>query len=240
MRAACIQLRVDLCQKQENTARALKMAKQAIDQGAEILVFPEMFITGFCYSQAAEEPPYPALDPFRAFVMDHGCLIIGSLMSGKYNLGFCLDPEGTTFQPKIHPFDQEKQHFLGGDRISPLKTKWGKVGLQICYDLRFPEVARSLSLQGADFLVTIGQFPAQRLAHWRVLCLARAIENQLPHLACNWANAGGSLIIDARGRVLDEAGSGREEAIFGDVDYAMRDQWREEIFYLSERRPAVY
>jgi predicted amidohydrolase len=73
-----------------------------------------------------------------------------------------------------------------------------------------------------------------------VLCLARAIENQLPHLACNWANAGGSLIIDARGRVQAEAGQDSEEAIFGEVDYAMRDQWREEIFYLRERRPAVY
>jgi predicted amidohydrolase len=239
MRAACLQLRVDLCQKQENTVKALEMAKQAIDQGAEILVFPEMFITGFCYSEAPEEPPYPSLNPFKALAMDHDCLMIGSLMGGKYNLGFCLGPEGTAFQPKIHPFDQEKQHFLGGDSISPVKTKRGKVGLQICYDLRFPEVARSLSLQGSDFLVTIGQFP-KRLAHWRVLCLARAIENQLPHLACNWANAGGSLIIDSKGRVQAEAGLDREEAIFGEVDYAMRDQWREEIFYLSERRPAVY
>ena len=240
MRAACLQLRVDLCQKERNSAKALDMAKQAIDKGAEILVFPEMFITGFCYGETPEEPPYPSLNPFEALAKDHDCLIIGSIMAEKYNFGFCLDPSGTTFQPKIHPFEQEKQHFLGGDSISPLKTKWGKVGLQICYDLRFPEVARALALQGADFLVTVGQFPAQRLAHWRVLCLARAIENQLPHLACNWANAGGSLIIDARGRVQAEAGQDSEEAIFGEVDYAMRDQWREEIFYLRERRPAVY
>lgn len=240
MRAACLQLRIDLCQKQENIARALDMVKQAIDKGAEILVFPEMFITGFCYSEAPEEPPYQSLDPFIALTRDHDCSIIGSLMAGRCNLGFCLGPEGIAVQPKIHPFDQEKEHFLGGDRISPLKIKFGKVGLQICYDLRFPEVARALSLQGADFLVTIGQFPAQRLEHWRVLCLARAMENQLPHLACNWANAGGSLIIDARGRVQAEAGLDREEIIFGEVDYAMRDQWREEIFYLRERRPAVY
>ena len=72
------------------------------------------------------------------------------------------------------------------------------MGLQICYDLRFPEVARSLALQGADFLVTVAQFPTSRVAQWRALSLARAIENQIPHLACNWANAGGSLIIKAR------------------------------------------
>ena len=239
MRAACIQLRVDLCQSQENTTRALKMAELAVDRGANILVFPEMFITGFCYNQAPDEPPYPSLDPFRAFARDHDCLIIGSLMGGKYNLGFCLEPEGIQFQPKIHPFDQEKLHFLGGGLISPLNTKWGNVGLEICYDLRFPEVARSLALQGADFLVTIGQFPAARRVHWRILCLARAIENQLPHLACNWANAGGSLIIDARGQVQAEA-SQKEEIIFAEIDLEERDKWRKEIFYLSDRRPEIY
>jgi predicted amidohydrolase len=215
------------------------MAELAIDRGAEILVFPEMFITGFCYSLAPEEPPYPLLEPLITLAQDRSCLIIGSLMSGKYNMGFCLGPDGIQFQPKIHPFDQEKQHFLGGDRISPMKTKWGKVALEICYDLRFPEVARSLALQGADFLVTIGQFPTARREHWRVLCLARAIENQLPHLACNWANAGGSLIVDARGQVHAEAGQS-DEVIIGEVDLADRDRWRKEIFYLSERRPELY
>ena len=215
------------------------MAELAIDRGADILVFPEMFITGFCYDLAPDESPYPSLDPFRAFALDHDCLVIGSLMGGKYNLGFCLEPGGIQFQPKIHPFDQEKLHFLGGSCISPLKTKWGNVGLEICYDLRFPEVARSLALQGADFLVTIGQFPAARLTHWRTLCLARAIENQLPHLACNWANGGGSLIIDARGHVNAQAGQS-DEVIFGDIDLEERDKWRKEIFYLGERRPELY
>lgn len=239
MRAACLQLRVDLCHRQENTARALKMAELAVDHGADILVFPETFITGFCYDQAPDEQPYPSLDPFRAFVRDHGCLIIGSLMGGKYNLGFCLEHEGIQFQPKIHPFDQEKLHFLGGGRISPLKTRLGLVGLEICYDLRFPEVARTLALQGADFLVTIGQFPATRREHWRTLCLARAIENQLPHLASNWANAGGSLIIDARGQVQAEADQ-EEVVIFGEIDLDERDRWRKEISYLGERRPELY
>ena len=120
-----------------------------------------------------------------------------------------------------------------------MRTKWGNVGLEICYDLRFPEVARSLALQGADFLVTIGQFPAARRTHWRILCLARAVENQIPHLACNWANAGGSLIIDARGQVQAEADQS-EEIIFGEIDQEDRDLWRKEIFYLEERRPEIY
>ena len=119
MRAACLQLRVDLCQRRENTARALKMAELAIDRGADVLVSLR------CSSQASamirflKELPYPSLEPFMAFAQDHDCLIIGSLMGGKYNLGFCLEPEDIQFQPKIHPFDQEKLHFLGGGCTRP-------------------------------------------------------------------------------------------------------------------------
>jgi predicted amidohydrolase len=239
MHAACLQLRVDLCHPSENTARALKMAGQAIDQGAQILVLPELFSSGFCYSMPPEEPPYHSLDPFRALAQEHGCLVIGSLMSGRHNLGFCLEADRIHYQPKVHPFDKEREHFIGGDRIAPLPTTFGRVGLEVCYDLRFPEMARSLALQEADFLVTVGQWPAQRLAHWRILCHARAIENQIPHVACNWANAGGSLIIDARGNVVAEAGN-CEAVLIGEVDLKKRNQWRDEIFYLGDRRPNIY
>jgi predicted amidohydrolase len=239
MRAACLQLRVDLCQGKDNTARALQMAKLAIDRDAEILVFPEMFINGFCYDQAPDELPYPSLDPFITMTQEYNCIIIGSIMSGKYNLGFCLENNLVQFRPKAHPFDLEKQHFLGGDYISPVPTAFGRIGLEICYDLRFPEVARSLALLDADYLVTIAQFPSKRLSHWRILCQARAIENQLPHLACNWANAGGSMIVDSRGQVQAEAGPG-EEIVLGKVDLAERDGFRQEISYLGDRRPEIY
>jgi len=220
------------------------MAGAALAEGAEILVFPELFLTGFCYesslqSSAQDHPPYTSLDPFRALAREHNCLIIGSLRCGRQNLGFCLDSEGLQLRPKIHPFGEEKVHFDGGDFISPVATKWGRVGLEICYDLRFPEVARSLALQGADFLVTVAQFPALRREQWRALCLARAIENQMPHLACNWARGGGSLIIDARGQGLAEAGS-EETLILADIDLADRDAFRREVSCFADRRPEIY
>ena len=167
------------------------------------------------------------------------CLVIGSLHSRRQNLGFCLDGDGLQLRPKIHPFAGEREHFDGGDYISPVDTKWGRVGLEICYDLRFPEVARTLALQGADFLVTVAQFPALRREQWRTLCLARAIENQMPHLACNWTCGGGSLIIDARGQVLAEAGS-EETLVLADIDLADRDDFRREVSCFADRRPEVY
>lgn len=113
------------------------------------------------------------------------------------------------------------------------------MGLEICYDLRFPEVARSLALQGADLLVTVAQFPRQREEQWRALCIARAVENQIPHLACNWADGGGSMIITARGLVVAGA-EGGEEIIMGEIDPGERDEVRGEIPCFADRRPQVY
>ncbi len=240
MNAACLQLRVDQCLREDNARRALKLAESAMELGAEILVFPELFLTGFCYEQFAQySTPDPFLEPFRAFAKERDCLIIGSVISGEYNLGFCLDSGGIQFRPKVHPFNKEKEHFRGGDFIAPVTTPWGKIGLEVCYDLRFPEVACSLAIQGADFLVTVAQFPAVRKAHWRTLCIARAIENQIPHIACNWSLAGGSIIIDACGNVLAEAGQD-EAAIVGKIDLERRDQFRQEVTCFEDRRPEIY
>ena len=123
-------------------------------------------------------------------------------------------------------------HLARGHEVGPL-------GLQICYDLRFPEVARVLALQGAEILVTVAQFPAQRQEQWRILARARAIENQIPHLACNWACGGGSLIIDARGQTMAEAGS-EETMILADIDLADRYVFRREVPCFVDRRPAIY
>lgn len=240
MRAALIQQTVLPCQDPENLSRALSLASSALEKSAEVLVYPELFLSGFCYEpERRERAAFEELDPFRDIVRDYDCLIIGSVRRGRSNLGFCLDRSRLQMRPKIHPFGEEKKHFDGGNLISPLETRWGRVGLEICYDLRFPEVARSLALQDADLLVTVAQFPAQRSEQWRALSLARAIENQIPHLACNWAEGGGSMIISARGTILAGAESG-EEVIFAKVDLSEMGRVREEIPCFADRRPEVY
>ena len=243
MLSAALQLDVRLCSREENIRRALQLAEPAVEGGAEIVVLPELFLTGFCYRKgASDRPPYPSLGPLRDFVEEHRCMLIGSLIDGRLNLGFCLEPGHIGFQPKVHPFGPEKRYFDGGDRISPLETAWGKVGLEICYDIRFPEVARKLTLDGADYLVTIAQFPSQRRDQWRYLCLARAVENQIPHIACNCPGpefCGSSMIVDSAGGILTEAGSD-EGFILGEIDLGHRDRTREMIPCLEDRRPKLY
>lgn len=243
MISACLQLSIRVCNREENLARALALANEAVERGAEILVFPELFLTGFCYSKdLSDHPPYSTLDPLRLFVEEHGCLIVGSIVDGRLNRGFCLDETGMGFQDKIHPFGTEKEHFDGGDRISPIPTSRGAIGLEICYDLRFPEVARGLAVSGAGLLVTIAQFPPSRGYVWRALCRARAIENQIHHIGCNGAapdHSGGSVILDPWGRTIAEAGA-EEGLIIAEIDLADRDEVRREIPALADRRPEIY
>lgn len=280
MKVACVQMDVLHCRKQKNLEKALYMAHEAVRKGAELVVFPEVFSTGFCYDSfdhAAETLPSPVLENLACFSEANDCVILGSIIekvvsegvsrSGKppdsenpaplgsgnsmlyYNLGFCFE-SGTlagTYR-KTHPFKGESRYFSTGNSIEPiaLKKKNLKIGFQICYELRFPEVARKLSLAGSDLLVTTAAFPNPRSEHWSILAKARAIENLIPHIACNRTGSapdctyfGNSMIIDAWGEVKANAGD-RERVIVCDLDLSAKDEIRKFIPVFEDRRTELY
>lgn len=252
MNIALVQMDVAHCQKEQNLARALEHISAA---DADVVILPEVFSTGFCYSrigELAESEPYPTIERLKTASMDSGNIIIGSIITsapgGRFcNLGFVLDGgelAGTYF--KVHPFGAENDYFTGGDRIEPINTSAGKIGLMICYDIRFPEVARKLALQGADILVTAAQFPSRRQDHWDILVRARAIENQMPHAACNRVGAdpdndfgGGSVVVDGWGRVLVDGGSGAG-VVNAKVDLGETGSIRKDIPCFTDRRENLY
>jgi len=286
MRVACVQMDILHCRKQENLEKALYMALEALEKGAEIIVFPEVFSTGFCYDKidyVAEALPSPILENLACFSEANDCTLIGSVIektvkekevSGSeistnsnkssnlnnltpqsnnptlyYNLGFCFESGNLagTYR-KTHPFKNENQYFSRGNSIEPitLKKKNLKIGFEICYELRFPEVARKLSLAGSDLLVTTAAFPNPRAEHWKILAKARAIENQIPHIACNRTGSapdcsyfGHSMIIDAWGEVKADAGN-KECVIVHDLDLSKRDEIRKMIPVFEDRRAELY
>lgn len=220
MKVACVQMDVLHCRKQENLEKALYMALEAVEKEAKIIVFPEVFSTGFCYENfdhTAENLPSPTLENLACFSKANDCVLIGSIIeknnpeqefstnemsahssntnnSGSnnstlyYNLGFCFESGILTgTYRKTHPFKKENQYFCKGNSIEPitLRKQNLRIGFEICYELRFPEVARKLALAGSDLLVTTAAFPNPRSEHWKTLARARAIENQIPHIACN-------------------------------------------------------
>lgn len=291
MKVACIQMDVLHCKKQENLERALCMALEAVEKGAELIVFPEVFTTGFCFEDfdhAAESLPSPVLENLACFSEANDCILLGSVIqkgSGKndaekestdknsiikkensfprkekkvpengdftlyYNFGFCFE-SGTLAGTycKTHPFKKENKYFSKGNSIEPiaLKKRNLKIGFEICYEIRFPEVARKLALAGSDILVTTAAFPNPRSEHWKILAKARAIENQIPHIACNRTGPapdcsyfGHSMIIDAWGEVKADAGS-KECIIVHDLDLSGKEEIRKSIPVFEDRRTELY
>lgn len=248
------------CSKADNLTKALAMAEKALVCGADIIVLPEVFSTGFCYegiSDLAEEAPYPTITKLLEFSKRKRCVVIGSIIETQlqadvpiyYNLGFCVEHGILAgVYRKSHPFKKERNYFKAGNSIHPIVLeKYGfTIGLEICYELRFPEVARKLALAGADLLVTVAQFPNPRRHVWRTLSLARAIENQIPHVACNLIGSsptssffGDSIIIDAAGNVLAEADD-KECIIVTAIDTENTVKVRSDIPVFSDRRSDLY
>ncbi|WP_406658173.1 carbon-nitrogen family hydrolase [Methanolobus sp. ZRKC2] len=260
VRVACIQTDICLCHKEKNVKNAIYMVRQAISEGAEVIVLPEVFSTGFCYdhiSGSSESPEGPTLKILSDLTKESNCVIISSIIEKEqsmeeekyFNLGFCLDTGVVTgTYRKTHLFMREKQYFTPGSMIVPisLQSKDLVIGLQICYELRFPEVARKLSLMGADILVTVAEFPKPRKELWQTLVRARAIENQIPHIACNRTGSdpdssffGSSMIVDASGEVKKEAGE-EESILIYDIDTAQTSDVRETITVLKDLRTDIY
>jgi predicted amidohydrolase len=282
MKVACIQMDVLHCRKQENLEKALHMALKAVTKGAEIIVFPEVFSTGFCYENfdhAAESLPSPTLENLACFSEANNCILIGSIIqkvieedeedeenevpgnngskinkgskntAHYYNLGFCFE-SGTlagTYR-KTHPFKKENKYFSRGSSIEPipLKKQNLKIGLEICYELRFPEIARKLALSGSDLLVTTAAFPNPKSEHWKTLVRARAIENQISHIACNRTGSapglsyfGNSMIVDSLGEVKADAGD-KESLIVFDIDLSAKDEVRQAVPVFKDRREELY
>jgi len=288
MKVACVQMDVLHCRKQENLEKALYLSLEAVNKGAELIVFPEVFSTGFCYEHldyAAETLPSPILENLACFSEANDCVIIGSVIekvalenvsvskkttdAGNkkttnsknsialnstnsilyYNLGFCFESGVLAGSyRKTHPFKDENQYFSRGNSLEPifLKKHNLRLGLQICYELRFPEVARKLALAGSDLLVTVAAFPNPKSEHWKTLAKARAIENQIPHVACNRTGSapgctyfGNSMIIDAWGEVQADAGS-KQCVIVHDLDLSRKDEVRKMIPVFEDRRTELY
>jgi predicted amidohydrolase len=269
MKAACIQMNISLCSKHENLERALSLAEEAVSKGAELLVFPEVFSTGFCYDhiqEVAETVSGSTLEALCDFSKGHGCILAGSIIEkiekndreatnsekkapSQYNLGFCIESGKLAgIRRKVQLYGPEKEYFASGDSIAPIRLqKYGlSIGLIVCNELRYPEVARKLALDGADLLVSAAEIPDFYIYPWRIMSLSRAIENQLPHIACNRVGKdrystypGGSLIADGWGRVLAEAGK-EECALIGKIDLEEAKEIRQTGSIFEDRRPELY
>jgi predicted amidohydrolase len=253
--------------RDDNLRRAATLISESVDQGAGLVVLPELFASlgrGSAMRASAE----PIDGPTMAWAAEQATrhrvwLAAGSLVERDgdrlYNTAPLLSPEGgvvATYR-KIHLFDvevegagtHESEVFTAGDEIATANDGHAVVGLTTCYDLRFPELFRILALRGVQVVTMPSAFTAATgIAHWEPLIRSRAIENQVFVVApdqCGTspdgiARHGHSMIVDPWGRVLADGGADAETVVVAEADLGEIDRVRSAIPSLANRRPSTY
>ncbi|SDC75960.1 Carbon-nitrogen hydrolase [Paenibacillus sp. UNCCL117] len=257
---ALLQMDIAIGEPERNYGKLELLLKQAVDheQKPDVIVIPEMWNTGYALDRIHELAD-PAGERTRAMLSDfsgkHQVNILGGSIAekradGVYNTTYAFDREGREIgsYSKIHLFrlmDEEK-YLKSGASLGQLELDGISAGAMICYDIRFPELARKLALGGAKLLFVPAEWPNPRLHHWRTLLQARAIENQMFVIACNRVGISGtteffghSMVIDPWGEVLAE-GDGAESIVRATINLDLVDEVRSRIPIFEDRRPALY
>lgn len=257
------QIRVAVSDPESNLQKAELWTAEASRRGSDVLCFPEMWTTGFNWKNnermAAEHECI--IEQVAGLAKRYGIWINGSMLArnpeGKVsNTSFLFNAEGETaaIYRKTHLFTllHEDEHFAAGDHLTVVDTPWARVGLAICYDIRFPEMFRTYSLQGVEIVFCPMAFPYPRLEHWKILVRARAIENQMFVCGINQVGSedfgpdgvvtyfGDSVIIDPWGRTVMEASETDEMLLTATLDMNRVKEIRETMTVLRDRRPELY
>ena len=238
------------------TARAKIAAAKA--RGAEVVVLPELWSTAYDLEHAAAHASALDAGMFTAVAnaaRENRIAVVGSLLETRdgriYNTATYCDARGARVgvYRKLHlvPMLDEDKYLAGGDDALVYAAEpWDKFALGICYDLRFPELWRHYALAGARVVFLPAEWPIQRIAHWRALLPARAIENQIFMIGCNRVGAskdqtfgGHSMIVNPWGEILVE-GDEREALLVAQIDLDMVDQVRQRVPVFRDRRQDVY
>lgn len=262
MKVAAAQLKCS-SEQSENFSRATSLIHTAAQQGAELVVLPELFASLSRTShmrEAAEPLDGPTLAWAQLTAQTNKCaLIAGSFIErdgdALFNTSIAVGADGSLLGSyrKIHLFDvdiegarsKESDTFSSGTDPVVVDINRLSVGLTICYDLRFPELFRAEADQGADIIVVPAAFTdATGRDHWELLLRARAVENQTMIIAAaQWGTSpdgtdrhGHALIIDAWGRVLADAGPEGDTFIDAEFDTTAQLEIRKRLPALTHRR----
>ena len=259
MKVTCIQMQTPYRKPVENFARAEELIRQAMADQPDVVVLPETWNTGFFPKEGLEEfcdrDGQQVKDRIGALAAQYKVNIVAgsvsNLRDGKiYNTAMVFDRTGACIASydKTHLFTpmQEDLYYTPGDHLCRFTLDGVQCGLVICYDIRFPELTRSLTVPGLDMLFVVSQWPKVRTFHLRTLTTARAIENQMFLVCCNACGpadkpvyGGNSAIINPWGDTLALAGE-QEQTISADCDMQILTEIRGSIPVFRDRRPELY
>lgn len=254
-KVAVAQMDIKLGDKEVNLKKTAEMAFTASKQGADFICLPEYLSTGNVPEQCsklAEPIPGYAIDKLGAIAKENGIHIVASILERAddkiYNTAVLIDPDGEllTKYRKIHLFMEEQAHITHGREYAVADTMFGKVGLMICYDAIFPEIARRLALQGVGIIFIPANWPNPFLSQWRLATSARALDNQIWLVATNRIGADNKFSYFGRSRTVNPYGDSvvecgeREEVLVATVDWKVTEEFKEIVNFLKDRQPGAY
>ena len=259
MRVACLQMDMLLAKPEENFSHAAELVKRAMENKPDVLVLPETWNTGFFPREnlqaLCDRDGARVKEVFGALAARYQVNIVAGSVSNVrdgrvYNTAMVFDRTGACIASydKTHLFTPmgEDSYYPPGDRLCTFTLDGVKCGLIICYDVRFPELTRSLTVPGLDMLFVVSQWPKVRTFHLRSLTTARAIENQMFLVCCNSCGTAGqtvyggnSAVIDPWGETVALAGE-KEEILTADCDLQILANIRGSIPVFRDRRPSLY
>ena len=239
MVAAC-QINSKFKKKNENLRKMIKMAEIAAGNGVKLIAFPELALTGMGFDSsaealsAAENIPGTITEELVSNCTKLDLYVVTSLLEKEenkcYNTSILVGPDGLVGKyRKAHLAHLGADQCLhkGNETFEVFETKFAKIGLVICYELRFPEIHRVLSLRGAEIIVNVTSLPMNLglECHQDLLGPTRALENKVYFVSANrvgrgegFTFLGRSQIIDLNGKIIVEAGQEKEEIIHAQIE----------------------
>ena len=246
VKLALVQKAPVLSDKDANLKMMEKEVKKASKAGADIVIFGELFLTGYRIkdrvARLAETADGDSIKRMLKVAKGTGCNILFGMPERDtevrgliYNSAVLAKPDGKVdiyrkwFLPTFGPFE-EKIHFTPGKGVRVFETEKCKLGTIICYDMFFPELSKALTLQGAEILVNLSAAPSSTGHFFQMLARARAIENAIPFVYCNLVGVeeglkfyGGTIVYGPRGNTVAEAKLYEEEVLLVDIDLSEID-----------------
>lgn len=265
LRVALAQIDVRKGNPRANWAKVQEVVTEAHRQRAHVVLLPELWDAGYALEQSKDLASTLSSGLFSevtALSSQNTIYILGSMLEkrglGVSNTVPIVGPKGgiSGAYRKLHlfPLMKEDQWLTPGEAALTFDLPWGRTGVAICYDLRFPELFRRYAVEGARVTFVPAQWPVQRHEHFRTLIRARAIENQMFIVATNRIGVddlneeagtygtrygGGSAIIDPNGDTLIELGEG-EGVYTAELNLNLVEKMRRAIPVLDDRRPEHY
>ena len=251
IKIAAIQMDCVLRDLAANLAHGAELVDRAASCGAKLIVLPELFNTGYRVEERDAElaEPVPGgrtVDWMRELAARHGAYLVGALMErdgeALYDTAAVVGPEGFVGKyRKMYLWGAETERWGRGEDVGVIKLPFADIGLQICYEIGFPEGARKLAQAGAQIIVYTSAFGRARGYAWDLASRARALENGVFVLACNRCGAerdtfygGLSRIVAPNTSVLAGAGADGEAVVTADIELAEIAAQREAIPYLKD------